>query len=68
MVVNPEPIPRDDGGTDFRMSECSAACYAVNAQGMSVEIPCPFLKVVIGDYPLRCGDPAMKEILNGIPI
>ena len=44
------------------MSECSAACYAVNYQGMSVE-KCPFLKVEIGE-PLKCSDPAMKEILK----
>jgi hypothetical protein len=57
MIVNPEPISRDDGGTDFRVSSCPVACYSVNSQGMSVE-KCPFLAVQCGatETTLQCTD------------
>ena len=42
--IRPNPSPRDDGGLDFIVPDCPAACYSTNKEGTAVD-SCPFLTV-----------------------
>ena len=44
MRINPIPIDRDDGGADYKCSQCRNVCYSLNAEGMSID-QCPFCEV-----------------------
>lgn len=43
--IEPLPIPRDDGGADFKDRSCESVCYRLNNEGMSVS-SCEFLELV----------------------
>ena len=49
--MNPEPVNRDDGGTDYRMPECQGICYSVDEEGYCVT-KCERLVVGLGS--MKC--------------
>ena len=44
MKINPSPVPRDDGGADYKVNTCEKPCYSVNHEGMCID-QCPFCEV-----------------------
>jgi hypothetical protein len=57
MRINPSPVDRGDGGTDYKVQKCEKPCYSLSAEGQSVE-QCPFLKIRQGwvEVELHCND------------
>ena len=56
--MNPEPVNRDDGGTDYTIHECQDVCYSTDAEGFCVT-KCEWLVVGLG--PMRCEKPLTFE-------
>ena len=44
--IFPEPVAKDGGGTDFKTTNCSNACYVRDEQGQAVnEKQCQLLSI-----------------------
>lgn len=48
---HPEPVKREDGGTDYKIPDCPNVCYHHDNEGCYVS-QCPALKVSV--YGLEC--------------